>query len=163
MHPEAYEFVADHNTDDPVTVLDLGGRSVNGSCRGLFPNAVSYTVLDAIPAWDVDIIADATSWEPDQAYDVVVCTEVLEHTPAWRQICVTATKALRPGGMLILTCAGPGRAPHSGIDGEAVREGEWYGNVDPDDLGVWLSLLSLKYEVDVHGPDVRAVAWKKAS
>jgi hypothetical protein len=35
---------------------------------------------------------------------------------------------------LILTCAGPGRPPHSGVDGGPLRPGEHYANPDPADL-----------------------------
>ena len=41
MHPEAMEWVAKHATGDPVSVLDLGGRYINGSPRELFPNATT--------------------------------------------------------------------------------------------------------------------------
>jgi len=159
VHPEALEWCARWSTHNHVDVLDIGGRNVNGTPEFLFSRA-RYRTLDAIPAPDVDIVADAATWVPDRAYDVVVCTEVLEHTEKWRQICRTAWEALRPGGMFIMTCAGPGRAPHSGIDGEAVRQGEWYENINPIDLEVLFDEMGMKYEIDIQGPDVRAVAWK---
>lgn len=161
MHPEAYEWVTRHATDDPVSVLDIGGRDVNGSPRPLFPNATVYTVLDIAPGDNVHIVADASSWTPDREYDVVVCTEVFEHTPVWPQICATAHKATAAGGMFIATMAGPGRDPHSAVDGRQLRDGEYYGNVDPDDLrraladAGWRPVL-----VDQHGADVRAFARK---
>lgn len=135
MHAEALDWVSDFATAQPVSVLDLGGRDVNGSPRFFFPNATVYRVLDILPGEGVDIVADAATWQPDRQYDVVVCCETFEHAKAWPQICRTAFEACAPGGRFIVTCAGPGRPLHSGIDGYGrLHPGEWYENVDPDRL-----------------------------
>src|SRR5512139_114707 len=129
MHSEAYEWVRLRATGDPVAVLDVGGRYINGSPRDLFPNADPYTVLDIRFGEGVDIVADAASWMPDREYDVVVCCEVFEHAEKWPAILRTIHGALKPGGLAILTMAGPGRMQHSGVDGEhRLLDGEWYGN-----------------------------------
>jgi SAM-dependent methyltransferase len=163
VHDQALEWIARHATTDPVAVLDIGGRDVNGSPRHLFP-AAAWTALDELPGGEVDIAADAATWEPgDRRWDVVLCAEVFEHTPAWPAICVTAFKACAPGGRLIVTTAAPGRPPHSGVDGGTPRLGEHYANIDPAAL-----LLTLKgagwadVVIDVqHDPeDVRATAVK---
>lgn len=163
MHADAYAWVKRHATSAAVSVLDVGGRNVNGSPRDLFPAADPYTVLDILPGDGVDIVADAATWTPDRAYDVAVCCEVLEHTPAWREICATAYAALRPGGLAILTMAGPGRAPHSAFDGGPVRDGEYYANVYPGDLEVVLKECGFADVVVDYQPapaDTRAVAYK---
>lgn len=136
MHDEAREWVAKHATGGPVTVLDLGGRDVNGSVRDLFPGALAYTVLDVRPGDGVDIVADASTWDPgERRWDVVVSSEVFEHTAHWPGICRTAFKACRPGGTFIVTCAGPGRPPHSAIDGLfRLHPGEHYANVPATEL-----------------------------
>jgi cyclopropane fatty-acyl-phospholipid synthase-like methyltransferase len=134
LHAEAYAWVKQHAPTDAETVLDIGGRNINGTVRDLFPNAV-YRVLDINADHDVDIVADASTWTPDQQYDVVVCCEVFEHTPVWPAICTTAHEAMKPGGALILTMAGPGRAPHSARDGGSVLyDGEHYDNIHPNNL-----------------------------
>lgn len=133
MHPEVIAWVRQWSTTDPVTVLDIGGRDLNGSTRGLFPNA-DYTTLDLRPGKGVDIVADAATWQPDRDYDVVLCTEVFEHTPDWPAIVRTAHAALKPGGYAVFTCAGPGRAPHSGIEATALQPGEYYQNVSTAEL-----------------------------
>jgi hypothetical protein len=146
MHAEALGWVARYATDEPVAVLDLGGRDVNGSPRALFPKADPYIVVDERPGPGVDIVADASTWEPDLGalYDVVVCTEVFEHAARWPAICATAYYALAPGGQLILTMAGPGRPAHSAIDGQRLRPGEYYGNVHPDTLRAVLQLIGFR-------------------
>lgn len=139
MHDEAMAWIAQHATDDPVRVLDLGGRDVNGNPRHLFPNATVYTVLDIRAGdrpEDVDIIADAAVWNPDgRQWDVVLSAECFEHTPVWPAICRTAFRACAPGGRFIVTTAGPGRPPHSAVDGLfRLLPGEHYANVPAREL-----------------------------
>lgn len=166
MHAEAHEWVARYGTTDPVRVLDIGGRNINGTVRGLFP-AADYTSLDIIAGDGVDIVADASTWTPTREYDVVVCCEVFEHTAVWPEIIATAFAALRPGGLFVATMAGPGRAPHSAIDGShQLYPGEWYANVEPDDLkGALIDagfddvvVEHLPAQGDVRGAAVRPVA-----
>jgi trans-aconitate methyltransferase len=135
VHPEAYEWASRYGTDDPVRLLDLGGRNVNGTIRPLFPNA-EITCLDILPGQGVDIVADAGTWTPTSEWDVVTATELFEHAPNWPDICAVVFKALAPGGLFVATMAGPGRPIHSGIDGVMGRilDGEHYGNVHPHDL-----------------------------
>ena len=135
MHEAAFQWVAQFATSSPFDVLDLGGRDLNGSVRSLFPNATTYRVLDILPGDGVDIVADASTWEPDQQYDLVVCCETFEHTAVWPGICRTAFKALKSHGTFIVTTAGPGRPPHSGIDGEfRLHPGEHYANIPAFEL-----------------------------
>lgn len=161
-------WIAKHATSDPVTVLDIGGRDVNGSPRHLFPGATRYTVLDIRPGeqvTDVDIIADAATWNPGgQAWDVVICAETFEHTAAWRAIVRTAYRACAPGGRLIVTTAAPGRPPHSAVDGEfRLHPGEHYANIRPAELERVLTEAGwsgVVVDVQPSPADVRAVAVK---
>jgi hypothetical protein len=114
------------------TVLDIGGRNVNGSNREFFPN-LRYTALDIEPAVGVDIVADARTWEPDSEFDLVMSTSVLEHVQGWQELVKTAWKACKPFGFIVITCAGPGWGPHSASDG-ALKPGEWYEEPEPDEL-----------------------------
>lgn len=164
MHTEAFEWVRQYSTTDPVAVLDLGGRDINGSPRALFPAATVYRVLDIADGPEVDVIADAATWTPDRAYDVVVCTEVFEHTPDWRGILGTVYEALTPDGVFIATMAGPGRPVHSAVDGGGyLHPGEWYGNVEPNDLRDALKAAGFtRATVDAQPSpaDVRCVAYR---
>lgn len=156
------EWVAQHATPEPVTVLDLGGRDNNGSPRRLFP-AADYTVLDIADGPDVDVVADASTWEPDRKFDVVVSTELFEHTPVWPAICRTAYRALAPGGTFIATMAGPNRPAHGAWGGPAPEPGEWYRNIDPDELRQALTAAGfdpVTVDVQANPSDVRVVARK---
>lgn len=163
MHVEAYAWVKGHApVDGAGAVLDVGGRNINGSVRDLFPSADPYVSLDIMAGDGVDIVADAATWTPDRQYDVVVCCEVFEHTGDWPQILRTARAALRPGGLLILTMAGPGRPEHSAVDGEwRLLPGEYYGNVDPHLLREALvdcGFADVVVDQQFRPADVRAIA-----
>ena len=133
MHEEARAYVEAQRSAERLAVLDIGGRNVNGSIRDLFPNADPYVALDIAEGPGVDIVANAATWTPDRLYDLIVCTEVFEHTPEWPAILRTAAAACRPGGHLVLTMAGPGRPPH-GASGGPWNPGEHYSNIDPSEL-----------------------------
>lgn len=136
MHEAVRSYVKRFATDEPISVLDIGGRDLNGSVRDLFP-AATYTVLDILPGPGVDIVADAATWREDgfqECWGLVVCCEVFEHTPRWPLIIETIWRSLYEGGRAIITCAGAGRAPHSGIHATGIQPGEYYANLDKDDL-----------------------------
>jgi hypothetical protein len=58
-----------------------------------------------------------------------------------------------------VTCAGPGREPHSAIYAAGIQPGEYYGNVDPDDLLTALRAVGwVGVEVEQASLDVRATA-----
>lgn len=143
MHPAVLRYVQRFASDAPLDVLDIGGRDVNGTVRHLFP-AARFLILDLREGPGVDLVADAADWQPDKHYDLVVCTEVFEHTERWRDICRTAYKALKPGGRLVVTCAAPGRHEHSGIDGGGLHRGEHYENVAATDLAAVLYDLGFR-------------------
>jgi hypothetical protein len=135
MHQAALDFVGRCVTHHGpwFEVIDVGGRDVNGSPRPLFWKS-RYTVVDLEAGPGVDVVADARSWAPETPPDCVLCLEVLEHTPGWWGLLERLSGWLTPGGALIVTCAGPGRDPHSGHDGGPVRPGEWYENRTVDEL-----------------------------
>lgn len=163
MHEAAFAWVETNaSTDLPVKVLEVGGRDVGGrwggSIRKLFP-AATYVVLDVVDGVDVDVVADAATWEPDGVYDVVAAVEVFEHAWAWPAICAMAKRALRSGGLLVATMAGPGRSPHGATGEPHPASGEWYANVSPADLTNVLQGQGWKdIIVDHTGFDVRVVA-----
>ncbi len=133
MHAQVRTFVerwVRPDTDDPV--IEIGSRNVNGGLRDLFPRSPAYQTyhgIDIMPGDGVDEVADAATWEPPELADCVICCEVLEHAANWQGIVSKACSWLRPGGRLIVTCAGAGRRPHSAIDGCDLRPDEHYGNL----------------------------------
>lgn len=165
MHDAVLDWAGRYATADAVSVLDIGGRDVNGSTRHLFPAADPYMVVDVRPGVNVDVVVDAATWEHDWTFEVVVCTEVFEHTASWRDIIRTAYRSLAPGGLFIATAASPGRPAHSGIDGNELQPGEHYAGVSRFELADALTAAGFeRSEVDeqLYPADVRCVAWRGA-
>ena len=79
--------------------LDLGSQA--GPYSALFPNRVS---LDIRPGPGVQIVGDAQALGiGDGRFDVVLCTEVLEHLPEPQKAIDEMFRVLKPGGELLLT------------------------------------------------------------
>lgn len=161
MHDEAYAFVRGVLAELPAprNVVELGGRNFNGSIRGLFTES-SYCSVDILPGYGVDVVADAAEFTPPHPPDMVVCCEVLEHSPRADQIVRNAIRILAPGGVLLVTCATDPRAPHSAIDGLQVRTGEWYDNVEPDHLRAWLDGMEVSHLNALPRGDLQCLAIK---
>lgn len=160
MHAEVFDWVAKWAPAEPVTVLDVGGRDINGTPTSAFHPESTFEVVDLHPSPNVMWVGDFLAYGERTGFDVVCHLEVAEHCAEWIAHLRHARDLLDVDGFLIFTAAGPGRVPHSALDGGAVRAGEWYRNVDPDALDWALCQLFARHVMDVTGPDVRAVAWK---
>lgn len=142
MHQPAYDAVARLLSGVPTEgarVLEIGAFDVNGSARPLLSGAAEVVGLDVRPGRGVDIVADAATYEADQPFDVIISTETLEHAPDPRGIVARCYANLRPGGWLVVTAAGPERAPHNCNGGPTIPPDEHYANISPQDLEAWLA------------------------
>lgn len=92
------KFLARHSSDEKL-VLDIG--CADGKYRKYFPNRVG---LDIEEGKGVDIIGDAHDlpFENDK-FDMVLCTEVLEHLHSPHVAIAEMYRVLKKGGTLILT------------------------------------------------------------
>jgi len=98
--PRLDAFLRTYATE--VKTLDIGcGNDRYGK---LFPNRTTLDI-EARPGVKVDIIADAhdLSQIEDNAFEVVLCTEVLEHLHTPSQAIAEFHRVLKPGGMLLLS------------------------------------------------------------
>ena len=116
MHSSALAFGSTALTRADVAgkdVLEAGAMDVNGSLRpaieALGPG--SYLATDMRPGPGVDMVCLAENLPPLSA-DVVICTEMLEHAQDWRAALTGSVRALRPGGLLLLTTRSPGFPRH---------------------------------------------------
>lgn len=141
MHRLAYTYIQSHAHLPFADILEIGSLDVNSTEQGLnlytlFPGA-QYTGIDIADGPGVDIVSSAADYDGKGAYDLVISTEAMEHTPRPLDIIECAWRALEPGGVLLLTAAGPGRERHN-CDGGAYTGTEWYQNIDPGQLRGWL-------------------------
>jgi len=161
MHAEARAFVQNALSALPAprTVVELGGLDFNGSIRDLF-GETRYCSVDLVPGKSVDVVADAADFEPPESPDMVVCCEVLEHSPHAARIVRNAIRILAPGGVLLVTCATDPRAPHSAVDGNALRADEWYQNVPIDTFRTWIEGMHLRHLDTLPRGDLQCLAIK---
>ncbi len=137
MHQEAAKFCEDIQRRSPFfftgqRVLEVGSLCINGSVRDLFDDS-EYTGIDLVPGPGVDQVIHVMGlMEPTNAFDVVVSTEALEHDRLWRDSLLRMFGLLKPGGLLLITCATDGRPEH----GTAATDKEsspatldWYHNI----------------------------------
>ena len=122
-------------------VLECGSYNVNGTPRGLFQVA-EYIGLDWRPGPGVDVVGLVHEWpgRPDEYFDTIVSTEMLEHDPHWRESLKRMSDLLASGGYMLLTAAGPGRGPH---DVEVAPDGRHYRTLTLADLRAVLPLQIL--------------------
>lgn len=165
MHQEAeialYRMLGEVGIDRyaEYDVLDVGGRQVNESIRHLLPVS-RWTGVDVRPGPNVDVVADARTWEPPRRFDVVFCTEVFEHVESWAQVLFTCARATKiDGGYLFVTCASSGRPPHGAEGTEAVPDGEYYRNVLVGDLASELRRYFRDVDVRYVFPPGDLYAW----
>lgn len=163
MHAEVLRWVAEHVAGNRFErVIELGALDVNGGIRFLFPHA-EFVGVDIVDGAGVDVVCDAADYLPELPADCVVSTEMLEHTPRAREVVLAAFNMLAPGGLLVMTAAGPNRAPHSAYGASAPLDGEFYRNVTAGELSWWLEEAGFERCVVDERPrpsDVRCIAYK---
>ena len=91
---------------------------------------------------------------PDESYDAVVCSEVLEHVEPWRDIVANVRRVLKPGGLFLLTTPNDPKQ-FSVLDEYAghVRRFRW------EELASGLAGFTVLQAYTVGFPLTRAVHW----
>lgn len=123
MHPAVMKWIRKYTDGKTFSnVLDVGGQDVNGSPRSIIKLDTAgvhgtvdgkFTVVDEVAGKGVDVVANAHKlpFEND-TFDLVLCTEVLEHDSAPWKTLQEIYRVLRLAGELVLTCANENREPH---------------------------------------------------
>jgi SAM-dependent methyltransferase len=162
VHPEAYDFVERiTKVVDPTQneIIEFGSRDLNGSVRPLFIGS-SYVGMDKTPGKGVNFVEDVCDVQFGPVWDIVICTEMLEHCDRPARVISQARRALRESGLFICTCASDKREPHCGNEAkEALDPGEFYRGITLQWMESALSVFDHHYcTVARDGLDIYAVA-----
>lgn len=96
-----------------VFALDIGSLDINGNNHYLFDAESMYLGIDVAEGPNVDLACPAHELGlPPNTFDVIISTECLEHDRYWDKTLRNAVRMLRPGGLLLITCATEGRPEH---------------------------------------------------
>lgn len=98
-------------------VLEVGSLNVNGTIRPMVEarHPRQYLGVDVVSGPGVDAVVDVenlTSTFGEESFDVVISTEMMEHTADWQAAIINMVEVLRPGGVLLITTRSPGFAYH---------------------------------------------------
>lgn len=145
-HREQLDFVAAARRLFPahfrgMDVLEIGSLDINGTIRSFFEGC-RYVGIDVAPGPGVDVACQGQDYDaPAQSFDVVISCEVMEHNPYWRETFANMARLVRPDGLVLMTCAAPGRPEHGtartnpGDSPLTVADGwDYYRNLRPADF-----------------------------
>jgi SAM-dependent methyltransferase len=107
---------------------------INGSNRYLFTGGY-YVGIDLVSGKNVDILCPIHDMVGE--WEVVISTECLEHDQYWIDSIRNMVEILKPGGLLIVTCAGRNRPIHGTFDEtpeDSPGTNHYYRNLTPDDV-----------------------------
>lgn len=98
-------------------VLEIGSFDVNGSPRNhIIPlGPKKYVGIDTAAGKGVDLVVDGSKAHEhfgENAFDIVICCEVLEHATDWKAVVSSAKRVLRPDGVMVFTTRGIGFQYH---------------------------------------------------
>ena len=115
-HPQQFDFVKKVKSLYPnhfwlKKVVEFGSLNLNGTVRDFFSDC-DYTGVDIVEGDGVDRVGYCHEFYKDIDYDVVISCEMLEHDLFYYTSLQKMAELLKPGGLLIITCATEGRAEH---------------------------------------------------
>jgi len=134
MHEKQYEFCLEVKRKYPkyfykMEVLDVGSLDINGDNRYLF-GYCSYVGMDIIAGPNVDIVCPVHLYAGN-SYDIIICTEMLEHDRYWRESIKKMIELAR--NALLITCATGQREEHGTFKNkpeDSLATNDYYQNVD---------------------------------
>jgi SAM-dependent methyltransferase len=98
-------------------VIEIGAFNVNGSLRQAIVELrpASYVGTDIVAGPGVDEVCDIGALAEhfgESRFDLLICTEVLEHIRDWRRAVQNMKAVLRPGGVMLVTTRSRGHPYH---------------------------------------------------
>lgn len=123
-----------------VRVLDCGSLDVNGCLKGFFTGKSAYIGVDIVAGPNVNLVCKVHELPiPTPLFDIVVSAEMLEHDEFWQSSLTRMYELLKPGGLMVISCAGPTRHEHGThrVSGGAKLYGtspDYYRNLSQQDI-----------------------------
>lgn len=116
-HPQQMNFFSQVKAIAPQffenrRVVEIGSLDINGTIRKFFENC-QYVGVDVGPGPGVDIVCEGQHYAGDSnSFDVAASAECFEHNPHWIATFANMLRLVRPGGLIIVSCATTGRPEH---------------------------------------------------
>jgi SAM-dependent methyltransferase len=124
-------------------VLDIGSLDINGNNQYLFDECM-YIGVDLLPGRNVDIACLGHQLNlPDRSIDVIISTECFEHDQYYEKTLQNIVRMLKPGGLLLFSCASTDRPEHgtrrtrpqdAPLTQEFAEWGDYYKNLIEEDV-----------------------------
>ena len=140
-------------------VIEVGSMNVNGSLRATIEalGPAKYVGVDLGEGPGVDEVCPAEALEArfgEASFDLVVCTEMLEHVREWRVAVTNLKHLVAPGGVLLITTRSKGFPYH-----EYPYD---YWRFEPDDMRAIFTDFAIEaLERDTYMPGVFMKARRK--
>ncbi len=141
-------------------IIDIGSYNVNGSFRPIFESwkPAEYVGVDIAEGPGVDVVCTAeetlAKFGPE-SFDMVISTEMIEHTRNWRKVISNFKNLCKPGGVILVTTRSYGSHYH------AYPNDFWRYEAD-DFKNIFSDLIINKIDTDPVDPGVVIKATKPA-
>lgn len=112
MNQAIWSFCSKHKNKIAGEVLEVGSRDINGTIRSVLPITIG---IDFIKGEGVDRVMNVGALLDEfgaDYFDCVVSCDALEHIEDWDAAWRNIWGVLKPGGVALLTMAGPWKGRH---------------------------------------------------
>lgn len=160
-HPEQSLFVETVKKHLPqffenARAVEIGSFDYNGSVRNAFSKC-EYIGVDITSGPGVDVVSSGHEYKGDtNSVDTAISCECFEHNPFWKETILNMVRVVKPGGLVIFTCASRGRLEHGTArtnygqsPGSEALGWTYYKNLKTNDIrsGVDLDALFSNYKM----------------
>lgn len=117
-HQEQVQFFTKVFNDNKTKFIDkdiieIGSLIINGSLRQIFVEPKSYLGVDIGSGPGVDLVSKGHEVDfPSDSFDVALSAECFEHDQHWIKTFQKMIDLVKPGGMIVFSCATTGRPEH---------------------------------------------------